>query len=105
MSLPVIERVNVITPAYDNSIMEDLFPYEEPTDANTKTHYVNPPMNLHIWRDGMTTQELVDIARATGQEIVALCGYRWVPKHDPDKLDVCEQCVKIAAQMMAEDDE
>lgn len=27
-----------------------------------------------------------------GTEIVALCGYRWIPTRDPQKFPVCEAC-------------
>lgn len=82
--------------------IEDLFPYEESNDPNRKTHIVNPPKNIHIWRIGMSMQDVVDIARATGQEVESLCGYRWVPKHNPEKFDVCQACMDIAGQMMSE---
>jgi hypothetical protein len=75
-------------------------PYEESSDPNRRTHIVNPPMNTHIWRPGMETQQVVDIARATGQEITALCGYTWIPKHNPEKFDVCEKCMTIAGDIM-----
>lgn len=65
-----------------------------------KTHIVNPPKNLHIWQPGMTAQEIVDIARVTGQEVTALCGYKWVPKRNPDKYDVCQPCMDIAGELM-----
>lgn len=75
-------------------------PYEDSDDPNRKAHIVNPPGNLHIWQPGMTTKEMVAIARRNGIEVVALCGYRWVPKHDPDKFDACETCIKIAGEIM-----
>jgi len=66
------------------------------------THIVNPPMNPDIW-DGsmeMTGQDVVDIARTEGLEVVALCGYKWVPKHNPDKYDICSTCLDIANQLI-----
>lgn len=38
-----------------------------------------------------------DIARCyvTGEELVALCGVRWVPCRDPDGLPVCAECLTI----------
>ena len=74
--------------------------YEESNDPDRKTHIINPPKNLHIWEPGMTSREVVLIARATGQEVVALCDYRWVPKHNPEKYDVCEVCLSIAGELM-----
>lgn len=81
--------------------IEDLNPYEEPTTPNTRAHIINPPKNTHIWQPGMETQEIADIARMTGQEVVALCGHRWVPRHDPAALDVCEACLDLAQRMIA----
>ena len=86
----------------ETTSLAQLFEYEESDDPNRKTHIINPPKNIHIWREGMTAQDVVDIARATGQEVVSLCGYRWVPKHNPEKFDVCDACMKIAGHLMSE---
>lgn len=84
-----------------DSDTEDLIAYEEPDPKREyKAHIVNPPANVHIWEPGMTAQDIVDIARATGQHVVALCGYKFVPKHNPDKLDACEICIEIAGHIM-----
>lgn len=81
--------------------LTDVIPYEEPTDgADTKTHIVSPPENKHLFQPGMEAQDIVDLARATGQEVIALCGYRWVPKHNPDKFETCDACFKIAGDIM-----
>lgn len=76
--------------------------YEDIQDEHSEhlTHIVNPPSNLHIWKQGMSAQEIVDIARAKGLQVVALCGKVWVPKRNPDKYDVCLTCVEIAAELM-----
>lgn len=79
----------------------DIFPYEDTDDPNHRTHIVNPPKNTHIWKPGMSMQDVVDIARATGQELVCLCGYILVPKANPDKYDACETCIRIAGELMA----
>lgn len=44
-----------------------------------------------------------DIARCTvtGEELVALCGKRWVPCRDPDGLPVCPECTSIAGTLGA----
>ena len=82
-------------------IDEALMPYEEPNDGkNRLTHIINPPGNTHIWRPGMKSKDVVDIARMSGQEVVALCGYRWVPKHNPDKYESCRECFKVAASII-----
>lgn len=78
-----------------------VLPYEESNDPTRRTHIVNPPANLHIWRDPMSAQDIVDIARARGLEVVALCGYTWVPKHNPEKFDACEECFRIAGELMS----
>lgn len=83
-------------------IVEDteLLPYEEDNDPNRKTHIINPPMNTHIWKPWLTSKDVVDIARLMGYEIVALCGYKWVPKHNPEEYDACEACIKVAGEIM-----
>ena len=30
-----------------------------------------------------------------GEEIEALCGFRWIPSQDPEKYPVCQPCVEI----------
>lgn len=74
-------------------------PYED--DGNNRlTHIVSPPENPHIFTPGMEAQDIVNLARYTGQEVVALCGYKWVPKHNPDKYDACQRCMDIAGAIM-----
>lgn len=34
-------------------------------------------------------------AYVEGSELVALCGYRWVPGHSPAGLPVCPECQRI----------
>lgn len=83
--------------------LEEMFPYEEKDDEGGHfTHIINPPMNEHIWKPGpsMDPQEIVNTARITGQEIVALCGYKWVPARNPEKYDVCPECMKIARDII-----
>lgn len=86
----------------DTTTMEALFPYEESKDPARRTHIVNPPANTHIWKEGMTAQDIVDIARATDQTVTALCGYTWVPKHNPEKFDICEPCLVKAHEYIKE---
>lgn len=82
----------------DVDLMTIVTPYEESDDPNRRTHIVSPPENLHITGGdpGMLAQDVVDTARTLGLEVTALCGYRWVPKHDPEKFDSCTACFKIA---------
>lgn len=85
----------------DQDIRELLSPYEDHTDGkNHKTHIVNPPNNTHIWKPGMTAQDIVLIARLQNLEVTALCGYTWVPKANPEKYDVCEECMKLAGDLL-----
>ncbi len=80
----------------------DIVPYEEEgNDEDTRTHIVNPPKNLHIWTPGMTSREMVSIARMTGQHVVALCDYSWVPKRNPENYKACDTCMTIAQQLMS----
>lgn len=77
-------------------------PYEDTNDGNEHhTHMVNPPNNLHIWKPGMTAKDVVHIARTTGQHVVALCGYEWVPKRNPEKYDACGKCMDMAMYLMS----
>lgn len=85
----------------DVQTIEEVIPYADSDDPTKRTHIINPPKNLHIWREGMTAQDIVDIARASGQPVQALCGYIWVPVHNPDKYDLCEPCREIASQIMS----
>lgn len=64
-----------------------------------KAHLINEAGNTHIWQPGMTAQDVVDLARLRGIMLFALCGYTFVPKHDPDNLPACEKCFEIAAQI------
>ena len=92
MSTPVIEGVQI-----ELINLNEIVEYDD-SDANdaTRTHIVNPPNNPHIWQPGMGAQDIVDIARSTEQNVKALCGYVWVPKRNPEKYDVCENCMSIA---------
>lgn len=83
--------------------IEDLLSYDESDNdkAKHKTHIVNPPMNTHIWQPGMEMQEVVTIARMNGYEVTALCGYKWVPKRNPERFDMCMTCLARAEELMA----
>lgn len=89
-----------IAPDISAIAIEDLNPYERDVPPSSRAHIINPPMNTHIWEPGMETREIVDIARLTDQEVVALCGHRWVPKHDPAPLKVCDPCLDRAHQLI-----
>ena len=78
-------------------------PEESPVDPNTRVHIVNPPNNLHIWEPGMTSQDIVDVAKALGYEVKGLCGYIFIPKHSVENLDPCEACFEVAQGIIRED--
>lgn len=79
----------------------DVLPFEMPADDNMHlTHVINPPMNTHIWKPGMSSRDVVDIARSRQQEITALCGFKWVPKFNPDKFPACAACMNRAAEII-----
>lgn len=68
------------------------------------THIINQADNTHIWVPPMTTQDIVDTARMLGEYVIALCGYKWVPLHDPEKYPVCETCINIANKIIELED-
>ena len=78
---------------------QELIPFEETEDPSIKAHVFRGEENEHLWMDGMTAQDLVNSARMLGVEITALCGFKLIPKHNPDKHDACDRCMKIAAQI------
>lgn len=77
-------------------------PYEDSDDPNKRAHIVNPPDNPHISNGfpDMEGHQVVDIARAMRIEIMALCGYKFIPVLNPDKYDACTQCFKVAEWIM-----
>lgn len=59
----------------------------------------DPEGRTHIVRDtDGNADRVVRNAIATGDTVVALCGYRWTPKlmPQPDDLPVCQPCLKAA---------
>lgn len=89
------------------SIIDEIAPYVDDDSPHRKTHIINPPDNPHISNGfpGMEAQQVVNIARALRIEIVALCGFRFIPQHNPDKYDACEACIKIAGEIMRSEGE
>lgn len=77
-----------------------ILPYEEVGNEDAVAHVINPPLNLHIWKPNMSSQDVVDIARARQQEVTALCGYKFIPKFNPDKLPVCMPCMDKAGELI-----
>lgn len=99
MSMDTIEKPDIHD---DTRLNVDLVPYEDNDDPNLRTHIVNPPANLHIWTPGMSAQDIVDTARLNSWPVTALCGFTWVPKHNPEKYDACSTCMDIAQKIMSE---
>ena len=80
----------------------EIVPYVDSDDPTKRTHIVRPADNGVTRADDPTTaQDIVDLARMTGTEVVALCGYRWVPKANPTKYDTCEACAHIASEILS----
>lgn len=80
---------------------DDVMPYEDNDDPLHRTHVIRPEDNAHILEGASVgAQDIVDMARLTGQEVIALCGYRFVPKHDPEKYEACQACFKVAEHLM-----
>lgn len=81
--------------------IEDLFPYE-PDDGNKdrRSHIVRAGDNDHIAKgDNMDAMEIINAARLMGEEVVALCGYRWVPSRNPKQYPICDECMKRFAAL------
>lgn len=78
----------------------DLVPFEDTDDPEWKTHIVRPGDNLHVLRGpGVRGSDIVFAARMSGTEVVALCGFKFVPKHNPDKYPACQPCFHLAGQI------
>lgn len=74
----------------------EVVPFEDVDDPTHRSHYVRPIDNgVTDPNDPTTAQDIIDMARLTGTEVVALCGFRWVPRANPRKHPVCEACVEI----------
>jgi hypothetical protein len=81
-------------------------------EAMRLTHIVNVEDNRARWiqtaqalfvsMSEVTSQNLVDFCRVNGYGVKALCGYVWIPKHNPDKYDACEACVEEARRRINE---
>lgn len=82
-------------------LIDTVAPYEDNNDPEHRSHVVNAAMNGHIQRGVyMTAREIVETARVLKMEVVALCGFKWIPKGDPEKHDVCDACMKLAGELM-----
>src|SRR3954451_23867073 len=101
--MTVTDAPTVVMPDVDTdrSFLDQVAPYDSGEDPILRTHIIRPYENTHIWQKGMTAQGVVDLARLNRTPIVALCGHKWVPVHNPDKYDMCDPCIKIAGELDA----
>lgn len=83
--------------------LEDLIPYEDDGDDTRKTHVIRQHENDHLWSPGMTGKDILDLARMTGEFVIALCGFKFVPNHNPEKYDACATCIDLAGKIMMEE--
>ena len=82
----------------------EIIEYEDLDDGKEhKSHYVNEADNIHIWTPGMSAQDIIDVARLTGQWVFALCGFKFIPERDPQNYPVCSACADIGATYILED--
>lgn len=72
----------------------DVVPFETTEDPNTRSHIIVAGDNPHIWEPEMTAHDVVDLARMQRVVLKAVCGYEFVPKHDPMVHDLCNACVE-----------
>lgn len=68
----------------------DLSPLLDKGDTNEASDVA------HIINQYLSGNSIADAA-VFGQEVVALCGYRYIPTRDPYKLPVCKAC-KVALE-------
>jgi hypothetical protein len=64
---------------------------------------LDPEHLAHIvWTPkGVSAQAVVDAAKAQGTAVTALCGYRWVPRRNPDRHPVCKACLAVLDSIRA----
>jgi hypothetical protein len=99
--MTITDEPTIVRPDSAEDLESLVNPFEKTDDPKLRTHSINPPANLHIWRPGMSTKDVLFIARSQGLEVVALCGFRFVPVHDPEDYDACEECIRLAGEIMA----
>jgi len=87
----------------DTHVEVDMDTLLEDLTGDTRTHYISPPANQHIGNYQMSVQEILKTAQELGLEVVAICGYRWVPKRNPENYPMCEECTRIAWEWLAAD--
>ena len=89
----------------DLDILEEQF-----AEQLRSTHIVTPEENKTVWMvlgGGMdvTAQDIVDFCRNNNVMVMAICGYKWIPKNNPEKYDMCDACREEAGNRMKENNE
>ncbi|MFM7830077.1 MAG: DUF3039 domain-containing protein [Actinomycetota bacterium] len=66
----------------------------EQTERDTQT---GKPLVAHIVKTEKNESASAKVleARINGTPLEALCGHRWVPSRDPQKLPLCQACKEI----------
>lgn len=85
----------------------------ETSDSIKKyVHIIRPPENAEIFsylercgNPDPSAKDIFDFARTAGFEVVALCGYRWIPISTGENLDVCQICMDVAGMHMRNEGE
>lgn len=77
---------------------DEVVSYEEtPAGPDHRAHMFAAGDNLHVQSGQyMEPQDIVDLARLSDIEIVAMCGHRLIPRRNPKVYPVCEACVDEA---------
>jgi hypothetical protein len=82
-------------------LMTTTIAFDETDDGKQhQTHIINPPNNLHVYQPGMTSKDIVNLARMSQIFVVALCGYKFIPKRNPESHPACSACISIAVDLM-----
>lgn len=89
-----------LSPLIDTTTDVDIVPFEESKNPEAKAHIVSPPENPHLDGPGITAKDIVELARLKGVPVKALCGYKWIPRHNPENHEACERCFEIAGMLM-----
>lgn len=80
---------------HDTGVREVVETNDQTTEDDGKRHVIAWQDNLHIYKKGMTSQDIVDFARVNGVEVVALCGKIWIPSQQVAGRETCDPCVDL----------
>lgn len=72
--------------------LTDLDPFLDENDSDDEED------KAHIIK-GPNAEARVTEAMVYGYELQALCGYRWIPRRNPDECPICKKCLNIYQQM------